>query len=292
MKKIIISIVLVLLVVLYIVINENTNNRLALNNPTFTVEGKEVTLVDGESITDIPDSSSKVITKYFGNEVTGDLDNDGREDKAFLITQNQGGSGTFYYLVAVLNTVDGYVGSHALLIGDRIAPQTTEIDKNIIVVNYADRKAGESFDIQPSEGKSIRAILDKNTMQFGTVEKDFEGEADPSKMTLGMKKWNWISTQYEDGKVVKPIAMDRFALTFNDVKTFSASTDCNGVGGEYSVTGSNIKFERMMSTLMYCEGSQEQEFSKMIAEASAYKFTSKGELIFELKASKGSMTFR
>jgi hypothetical protein len=43
---------------------------------------------------------------------------------------------------------------------------------------------------------------------------------------------------------------------------------------------------------MFCEGSQEQEFSKMIAEASAYKFTSKGELILELKASKGSMIFR
>ncbi len=292
MKKIIISIVVLLLVVLFIVLNGRTDNKLVTNNPTFTVEGKEVTLVNGESSTDIPDSSSKVITKYFGNEVTGDLDNDGREDKAFLITQNQGGTGTFYYLVAVLNTIDGYRGSHALLIGDRIAPQTTQIDKNIIVVNYADRKAGESFDIQPSEGKSIYAKLDKDTMQFGTVEKDFEGEADPSKMTLGMKKWNWISTQYDGGKVVKPVAVDRFALTFTDAKTFSASTDCNGVGGEYSVTGSSIKFEKMMSTLMYCEGSQEQDFSKMIAEASAYKFTSKGELVLELKASKGSMIFR
>lgn len=117
-----------------------------------------------------PGSASKIITRYFGNEVKHDFDGDGREDVAFILTQEMGGSGTFYYVVAALNTKDGYVGSHGLLLGDRIAPQTTEMGKgNIIVVNYADRAPGESFAVPPSIGKSLWLLLDPKTMQVGEV---------------------------------------------------------------------------------------------------------------------------
>jgi heat shock protein HslJ len=83
-----------------------------------------------------------------------------------------------------------------------------------------------------------------------------------------------------------------FVLTFKD-KTFSISTDCNGVGGEYTTSGKDgIVFEKMMSTLMYCEGSQESDFSKMISEVQKYHFTSKGELVLSLKFDSGYMVFR
>ena len=68
-----------------------------------------------------------------------------------------GGSGRFYYVVAVLNKETGYEGSQGLLLGDRITPQTTEIeDGKFVVVNYADRKVGEDFSVQPSVAKSIK----------------------------------------------------------------------------------------------------------------------------------------
>ena len=114
-----------------------------------------------------PGSASKIITRYFGNEIKHDFDGDGREDVAFLLTQETGGSGIFYYVVAALNTSKGYIGSEGFFLGDRIAPQTTEMGKgNSIVVNYAERAAGESFAIRPSVGKSVRLLLDLKTMQF------------------------------------------------------------------------------------------------------------------------------
>lgn len=156
---------------------------------TYIINGEKIALKNGVSEQEpIPGSSSKIVTRYFGNEVRHDLDDDGREDIVFLLTQETGGTGVFYYVVAALNRSTGYVGSEAFFLGDRIAPQTTNLDegetvrgtnrRNVIVVNYAVRFPGEPFSVQPSLGKSIWLKLDPVSMQFGVVEQNFEGEAD------------------------------------------------------------------------------------------------------------------
>lgn len=116
-------------------------------------------------------------------------------------------------------------------------------------------------------------------------------EVNPSVMSLGMKTWTWVGTIYNDGKIIKPKQTDKFKLTLKD-KTFSASTDCNGVGGEYITKGQSITFDKMMSTLMYCEDSQETDFSKSLTQVSGYRFTSRGELVFDLKYDSGVMMFK
>ena len=124
-------------------------------NISYTIEGQVVTLKDGVSETEIaPGSSSKNITQYFGNEVKADFDGDGLQDVAFLLTQTNGGSGTFYYLVAAITTKDGYVGTNAVLLGDRIAPQNTEFKDGKIIVNYAERLPNEPMTTAPSIGVS------------------------------------------------------------------------------------------------------------------------------------------
>lgn len=149
----------------------------------YVIEGERVKLVDGVAEMEVAaDSASKVVTRYFGNELKTDLDGDGREDVVFLLTQESGGSGTFFYVVAALNTDLGYVGSDGYFLGDRIAPQTTEVSQNprhnhVIVVNYADRKPDEPMSAAPSVGKSVYLKLDSETMQWGIVEPDFEGES-------------------------------------------------------------------------------------------------------------------
>lgn len=124
-------------------------------NVTYVIEGQSVTLTGGRAETvAAPGSASKTATQYFGNETTGDLNNDGMPDVAFLLTQDAGGSGTFYYVVVALKTSDGYQGTNAILLGDRIAPQTTEIREGQLIVNYADRKPDEPMTTQPSVGVS------------------------------------------------------------------------------------------------------------------------------------------
>lgn len=267
-------------------------------NTTYTIGGVPVTLVDGYSeVAAAPGSASQVITTYFGNEISHDFDADGRPDTALVLTQTTGGSGTFYYVVVALNTQDGYVGSNALLLGDRIAPQSSEMSQtpgkeHILVINYADRKPGEKFSTAPSVGTSVWLIFDLKTMQLGEVAQNFEGEADPARMKLNMKTWSWISATYSDGKKIIPKDSSKFQLTFTGSKNFSAKTDCNGVGGEYSVNKNKIVFSKMVSTLMYCEGSQEADFTKLLGQIDSYHFTSKGELVFDLKYDSGVVVFK
>jgi heat shock protein HslJ len=267
-------------------------------NATYILNGKPVTLINGKAEEQIvPGSASKLITQYFGNEVTHDFDGDGRQDVAFLLTQNSGGSGTFFYVIAALNTPNGYVGSEGVLLGDRIAPQTTEMSqnpsqKNVIVVNYAVRKAGESFSIQPSVGKSIWLLLDPKTMQFGEVAQNFEGEADPARMTLGMKKWVWIETLYNNGTSLEPKKVDAFTLTFSPDGNFHTTTDCNSVSGKYTTNKQSIEFSHMVSTLMYCDASQESQFTALLTNVDSYLFTSKGEFVLNLKMDSGSVIFK
>lgn len=142
---------------------------------TYRIGGQPITLVDGRAETEAaPGSSSKIVTQYFGNEAVGDINDDGVADVVFLVTQTGGGSGTFYYLVGAIRTSEGYIGTSAKLIGDRIAPQTTEIRRGEVIVNYADRKAGESFTTPPSEGKSLSLRLNPVRLEFGElVTEDF-----------------------------------------------------------------------------------------------------------------------
>lgn len=132
------------------------NNKAPATPPTYIINDQPVTLVNGRAETpSAPGSASKVVTQYFGNVATGDLNGDGAPDVAFLLTQSSGGSGTFYYVVATIVAADGsYEGTNAILLGDRIAPQTTEIRDGEIIVNYAERKEGEPMTAEPSVGTS------------------------------------------------------------------------------------------------------------------------------------------
>ena len=124
----------------------------------FVIDGTPVTLINGTSVVEVaPGSASKVVTDYFGNEVKADFNGDGTTDSAFLVTQNGGGSGTFFYVATSL-------GGPAILLGDRIAPQTTEYRDGKIIVNYADRKAGEPMAADPSVGVSRYFVVTNGTL--------------------------------------------------------------------------------------------------------------------------------
>ncbi len=124
-------------------------------NSSFTVEGAPVALSNGvyeAKLASVPGAA--IVTRYFGNEARGDLNFDGREDEAFLVTQGGSGSGLFYYVVVALSTASGYKTTNAFFIGDRVAPQSTEIHSQTgeLRVNYAERKRGEPMTAQPSVG--------------------------------------------------------------------------------------------------------------------------------------------
>jgi len=261
-------------------------------NIEYTIGGRPTGLVDGvNEAPAAPGSAAKIVTRYFGNEARGDLNGDGRDDVAFLLTQETGGSGTFFYAVAAVASEGGLRGSEAVLLGDRIAPQATEIGPNgVIVVSYAGRGPGDSLASPPSVAKSISLKLDAAAMRLGEVVQDFAGEANPDSMTLDMKSWVWVRAA-DAGNEIVPRQAEAFTLSFS-AGTFSATTDCNRVRGGYTVEGRTLTFaDAMAATRMFCADAQEQVFTGLLRKTASYAFTSRGELVLELTGG-GSITFR
>jgi hypothetical protein len=124
-------------------------------NTTYTIEGKEIRLINGyHEEQAAPGSATKIKTRVFGKPVYGDLDSDGDEDAALFLVQDSGGSGTFYYVAAALKEGGKYRGTNGVLLGDRISPQPLKIQSGVIIVDYADRRPDEPMSASPSVNKT------------------------------------------------------------------------------------------------------------------------------------------
>ncbi len=178
MKKLIAIIILVVLggVVVYF-----TKPHVEDNGPlnvSYEIKGERIELINGKAEIEIaPGSVSKQVISVFGQPVYGDLDKDGDEDAVMYITETNGGSGTFFYVVVALNENGEYKGTDAMFLGDRIAPQNINIIDGRAVANFAERMAGENFVTRPSVGKSVWIHIDAKNMEIGEWVKDFEGES-------------------------------------------------------------------------------------------------------------------
>lgn len=117
-------------------------------NATYIIEGENVELVNGES--------SDGTTAMFGQPTVGDLNGDGATDAGVILVISGNGSGTFYYAAAALNNTTNYTydGTNAIILGDRISPQSKSISDETYTVNFADRAEGEPMTAEPSVGFS------------------------------------------------------------------------------------------------------------------------------------------
>lgn len=115
--------------------------------------------------------------------------------------------------------------------------------------------------------------------------------SDTSIDVLQKNTWVWIKTE-TDGVIVRPNKPDVFTVTFNKDNTISGSTDCNGFGGEVTIGDNGVmSFGPFMSTLMFCEGSQEGEFIAAVASANHYLIDKDGGLILLIGSGDGRMMF-
>lgn len=125
-------------------------------NATYVIEGKPVTLHEGSGTETVAGSeATAVVTKVFSVAALGDLNGDGMNDAAVILTRDAGGSGTFFYVAAALTDGTTVTGTNAVLAGDRIAPQSTNIQDGVIVFNFAERGPGEPMTTPPSMGRSL-----------------------------------------------------------------------------------------------------------------------------------------
>jgi len=127
---------------------------------SYRIERQDVRLINGQAEAEAaPGSATKIKTSVFGQPIFGDLNEDSNEDAALFLMHKPGGSGTFYYVAAALNVNGAFRGTNAVLLGDRIAPQTIEIRDGVVIANYADRRPEESMAVPPSVGISKYLVV-------------------------------------------------------------------------------------------------------------------------------------
>ncbi len=135
-------------------------------NAVYNIEGQLITLHNGHSERAIsPDSAIKIRTSIIGNQVSGDLDDDGDDDAVLILVYDPGGSGTFFYVAAALNVNGRYQGTNAVLLGDRITPGALTIRNGVINVSYKDRKADEPMSSSPSFENKLYLTIDKGNLK-------------------------------------------------------------------------------------------------------------------------------
>ncbi|MCE5330055.1 hypothetical protein LLG07_06970 [bacterium] len=97
-----------------------------------------------------PGSVSKTEVKLTENVASGDLDNNNTLDAAVILWASGGGSGSFYYLDAVINNGDKLESINSVFLGDRIKIVNMTIDKGTITVNFLDRKPDQAMAEEPT----------------------------------------------------------------------------------------------------------------------------------------------
>lgn len=173
-KQIILLISLIILIIVIVTALSDSNKRdsvigiansspFSTRNSTFKIDDNIISLKTGyeEKTVKKDGVSSTITTRYFGNEEVGDLNRDGQNDYAYLVVNMTGGSGSFYYAVIALSNKDGKYYTNSFFLGDRIAPQSSNIQSNKYVVNFATRREGQSFVDQPSVGKTMTFEVDR-----------------------------------------------------------------------------------------------------------------------------------
>lgn len=116
-------------------------------NAIYRVDGKDITLLEGQHTQPAADDSSAQDATHIIEpppHVAGKLG--GRNAVAVFLSEQSGGSGTFYYVALAFNDGRGTT----FKIGDRIQPISIAINGDDLVVGYLDRNADEPMAVPPT----------------------------------------------------------------------------------------------------------------------------------------------
>lgn len=247
----------------------------------FMIEGKEVRLKRG--VSKVPqgmNSATLIITRYTGINAKGDINNDGKDDIAVILTYQPGGSGTFYYASVIYSVKDGYRSTNTFFIGDRINVSSIEIIDGGTKITYLDRGKGESMTTTPT-------LIQSKNLEFKTGILSEVKE----KVTITGRVWTWQKTIMNNDELISPEEKEAFSLLFDPEGRITITTDCNNYSGSFKIDGNRVSLGKLMSTKKYCEGSQENVFIRSLTEADTFFINEMNQLVMMIKFDSGSMIF-
>ena len=123
---------------------------------------------------------------------------------------------------------------------------------------------------------------------------DEEDENTETNTEIQESKWIWQSATTYDGTVnLRPKNPLDFIIEFRKDNTLSSTTDCNIIGGGYSIQDNELTIEDLNITERFCENSQDTQyftvFAQTIDDNQPMVYNIKNDtLTFTIKDSNGS----
>ncbi|MEK9172959.1 MAG: hypothetical protein AAB594_00095 [Patescibacteria group bacterium] len=122
------------------------------DNASYLIEETEIDFADGFFEGPVAPDSAIAERWQISKKSEGDLNGDTKNDWAVILYGNTGGTGTFYYLTAL---VDGGGNIPAVFLGDRISISSLAVEGRIIRLVYEDRNEGEPLATEPTVEKKL-----------------------------------------------------------------------------------------------------------------------------------------
>ncbi len=96
--------------------------------------------------------------------------------------------------------------------------------------------------------------------------------------------WVWQKTAYEDGSSMTPNHPGAFTVQFMTDGTVTGTTDCNDWGSKFTLgEDGTIRLESIVSTLKFCEYSEESPYFSSIGGADKINFAENGDLLLTIE---------
>ncbi|MFM7139530.1 MAG: hypothetical protein ACKOXS_04415 [Actinomycetes bacterium] len=133
-------------------------------NAGYYIDGILYTLINGELEQPIEETNLVNKFKLLDFKATGDLNKDGTDDVAVVITNDTGESGTFYYLS--IFTSGNPVVENTYNFGDRVIVKDLTFADGKFQVSYLDRTPDQDISSEPSVEITTIAEMDEENSSF------------------------------------------------------------------------------------------------------------------------------
>lgn len=252
----------------------------------------------------------------------GDLDGDGVEDAAVVLWANTGGSGTFIYLVPVLNEDGKGQQAGVQMLGDRvqiksIAINSGKINLEVLSQGAADPMVSPSLQsvqeytlkdgklvmltpagssalpaLKPTQQPPAQSAQPSSTPAPRSTQQPTSQPAQAAPSGIAGTVWTWqrfVDNGDKGGFAVPYPPAYRLEL-LPDGK-YSIQADCNKGSGDYTLEGNRLELKPGPMTLAECQqGSKSRQFLQMLPQIATYVL--KGDVLYlNLKADGGDMVF-
>ena len=226
---------------------EKSPNLDQIPMPAVWAENKTITLQDGiYSEPAAPGSASTTTVRtshYFARGTIHD-----QQVLAIILTTDGGGSGTFFDLFVFTTEHNKLVYADQIPLGDRLKINRVTIANNQISVDLLTRKEGTAMSSGPDRPLTKTFIFSDQKLSIPRTAKQVAQPTPASAIaskpapptTLAGKTFYWQSSRYNNDTLATPETPEHYAVTFHPDWSLTIRSDCNTIGGQFTLKGSQL----------------------------------------------------